>query len=1044
MSPVNKVSSYRQKMMGLILTIAILLSFLPASRLLADGTQTLNVESYSACAFQNDLSLVYYYKIKSPGDFTNIRLRVAYQRFDYNNPGAYTWETSDIRDYTYDPQTQMYRFVFKGIAAAEMGNTVRTAFCANIGNQAYASPEQRFSIKQYAEKILELKGTSTDEKDKLLCTLVVDMLNYGAAAQKYFGRNVSALVNANLTEVQKKMGSEPVSNMESIATIEPLSGAKAAFKFASVEFNNTVDLVTYIQMTGDLKDTVYAEVSYTGVDGQTRTSKTSAKNFKLKDGLYGARFSNIAALYFRSPLKIVIKDGNTAISPVLNYSFESYVRDINIGDYKESMKELGRYMLAYGDSAYKYFTYSGSGSGSTTDPDDIVYEGIRTYKNSKYTTDMPNTRIVIPAKASAEEQYAAGLLQKYIQKEDGYQPQIVTDATSQGSAFEISVGNTNRPHGTVKYTSDGAYKIKSYSNGIAILGNGKRGTIDGAMKFLAICGGYYWLSFEDGYKTNQTHFKYATNIDIDHERAFTFTDTDPYFGITYKGENRMFSLAGAMNGFYVNCTVSDQPGGQKWYLSKCKEGAYGTLQPGQAHTLMAEYITEDQFAEHPEWFSLYIEKKDGKIVVNERRPYQLCLSNEEVYEKIRDHVFEILESSSYDPNAPMQIICLAQQDGPHYCMCSDCYDFRKKYEVEGKKEGLCDAAMYLNLCNRISREVKATGKYPNVYIDMLAYTHNLKPPVGMEMDDHVIVRYAAICRCYAHNADENGKDENGVVKCDQNAEVSEYLKGWEDLTKKYGGQLWIWDYVANFTCTAGPYMNFDSLVHDIKYYQSIGVKGVYLQNNDSPGSLNTEFGDLRNYLITVLLENPNADAEKEMEFFVTEFYGKSGPYILEAMKLMQKQAKRHQPGPNADPYGLYYRDICTTYNAPTSQVFGNMYPTKMDAHNEMDPDDLAKCEALWNRALEEAESDTAEHKYRTGRTHLGWRWTKSCMKVYEFADPATYKSMNEQLHTDLYRTYGMTIYALTYRKTPGKAYLSNTPDRWLNEKPWEEIPKYKR
>ena len=43
----------------------------------------------------------------------------------------------------------------------------------------------------HAEKILELKGTSADEKDKLLCTLVVDMLNYGAAAQKYFGRNVS-------------------------------------------------------------------------------------------------------------------------------------------------------------------------------------------------------------------------------------------------------------------------------------------------------------------------------------------------------------------------------------------------------------------------------------------------------------------------------------------------------------------------------------------------------------------------------------------------------------------------------------------------------------------------------------------------------------------------------------------------------------------------------------------------------------------------------------------------------------------------------------
>ena len=64
------------------------------------------------------------------------------------------------------------------------------------------------------------------------------------------------------------------------------------------------------------------------------------------------------------------------------------------------------------------------------------------------------------------------------------------------------------------------------------------------------------------------------------------------------------------------------------------------------------------------------------------------------------------------------------------------------------------------------------------------------------------------------------------------------------------------------------------------------------------------------------------------------------------------------------------------------------------------------------------------------------------MKVFEFGDPNTYVAMNQQLHTDLYTTYGMRFYALTHRSKPGTAYLSNTPDRWLKEKPWEEVKGY--
>ena len=1019
-----------------MLAIAMILSMQTAT-VFAAPTQDIDVSFSAACSFEKDLNLVYNCKINTPGDFTNVRLRVSFQRFSANS-GAYTWETTDITDYTFDASTGKYKFVFKGICSDEMSNTVKCTLCANIGNQAYASATKEFSVKKYAEAILKKYGTETDDASKKLCTLMVDMLNYGAAAQNYFGRNTRNLANSGLTDAQKALATPLPTQYNSVQNVQPLTGSTASFKSAALSLLNTVDFIVYCAFTSTPGANVVAELSYPTVEGGTAVVKKNLKDceYDSNKDRYRVVFDAIPSLYFKTPFTVVIKDNGKQISPTLTYSYESYVKSIVNGNYTDEMKDLARYMLAYGESANSYFdeVYGGSGSGDITLTIDPDFENISTYKNSTYTKDLPKSVIVIPTNSTSEEQYAAGLVQTFIQREDGYQPQIITDATAQGSqGFEISVGLTNRPHGDLAYTEEDSYKIKSYTNGIALFGNGNRGTIDAAMKFLSVCGGYYWLSFEDGYRTNQSHFKYETNIDINHKRAFTFTDVDVLFGKTHEDNNRLYSLANGLNGFYVNCTVGDQPGADKWYLSKAAPKAYGDLQPGQAHTLMAEYITKDKFAEHPEWFSWIIEKQKDGTIVRERRPEQLCLSNPEVYEQIKKHVFEILESDAYDPTAPMQIISLSQADNQYYCMCDDCYTFRKQHERADDQEGLCDAAFYLDLCNKISAEVKAKG-YTNVYIDMLAYTYNLKPPVNMTMDDHVIVRYAAISRCYAHDCDD--------TKCLRNGEVIKHLQGWANLANTYGGQLWIWDYNANFRDTTGPYMNLDMLCHDIKYYRDIGVSGIYLQSNDAHNRTNTEFGDLRLYLGAVLLENPDADTKKETMFFLNEFYGDSAPYIYEAIKLMEKQAKNHAAGSDADPYPYYYRGYCMTYDCTTSQVFANLYPNNMHANNKMPEDQIELCEAYWNKALEVAANDTQRHLFVTGRTHLCWRWAKSCMGVLEFNDPATYIDMNLQLHTDVFKTYKTQFYSLIIRSVPGTFYIENTPDRWCNTKPWGSNSKY--
>ena len=379
----NAVSSWRRKFFGLLLAFTIVLSIFPATSVYA-ADQQMDVDFFASVAFQNDLNLVYYCKINTPGNFTNVRLCTSFQRFS-GSSGDFTWEDRVITDYTYDDKTGEYRFVFKGIAASEMGNTLKCTLRADSGNLSYVSEEKTFSVKQYAKKILELKAGSTVESDQLLCTLVVDMLNYGAAAQLHFGKNTGSLANSELTAAQKNMASPLVTEMNSTLALDAYPNTSVKFTGASLVFKNTTDFVTYVSMTSAPGSNVYAEVYYTGCNGNTLTSRVSSKDFKKVEDEYRIAFSDISALYFRTPIHVVFMDGENTISPTLTYSYETYAQEILSGStYSQTMKELVKYLITYGDSALEYFKCKNGGSeGPTTyvtysmfkeadDPDDYM------------------------------------------------------------------------------------------------------------------------------------------------------------------------------------------------------------------------------------------------------------------------------------------------------------------------------------------------------------------------------------------------------------------------------------------------------------------------------------------------------------------------------------------------------------------------------------------------------------------------------------------------------------------------------------------------
>lgn len=728
-------------------------------------------------------------------------------------------------------------------------------------------------------------------------------------------------------------------------------------------------------------------------------------------------------------------DGKTE---TLYYSVLSYACDASLSNPEAPLCKLVRSIYWYNVAAQEYRE-----SLSATDYSD--------YMNSKYTIDMPVAVIVQPANATAEEQYAAKLLQKYIKEEDGYTPQIVTDAKKAGTyPFEISVGNTNRSYAKAKYSSNDSYCIRSYSGGIAITGVGQLGLMHGAMRFLEAFGGYFYLSWNDLYRTNQKHFKYEkSGIRIDYERPFLFTDmdvcfssldprydlTDPLYGNfnrpweDYPRTGRLFSLAFGLNGFYADtyCLPEREAGRETWYLTAYEKPQYQSpktvkgLAAGQAHTLLAEFFPAEQyFAAHPEWYaaSSWEEQKNNvPDAQRTRNSSQMCpyalVNDPDAYAVVLQHCYDMIKHG-YDPNAPIQIISISKNDGSDLCMCSKCINDRIKY---GNKGGLYESIEYVQLLNKISQDLHKNGQYKNLYIDMLAYEWTVEaPPKDIVCDDYVIIRYAPIRRCYGCNLNT----EKHVT----NEKYYQELVNWTKICK----HVWIWDYNSNFMTTAGTYANVSVMQNDIKLYQELGVEGIYLQSNSRHLESDSEFGDIRNYIEGRLLQDPTRDYEEELAFITDMLYGKAGIYVREYMKHIEQQAANHHQIVN-------HRDDTYLYNTRLLTTFAgvHIWDEKRVVNGRMPDTEIGICEGLWKEINRIAEDEPAEVRTRIKKLEIGWRLIKSTLNVYEFKTVSTYAKQNELLISDM-EALGISYFSAIFGKTISNCvYTGNHPDNWFLE-----------
>ncbi len=187
--------------------------------------------------------------------------------------------------------------------------------------------------------------------------LLVDMLNYGAAAQVYFGYKTGKPVNKALTDEQKALGTQGTPTLVSVEDTIPIDNPTAAITGKNIAFDNSIAMRFYMQFAeGQSTENVKLVLSYTAADGAHISRSIPYSQFGDYDETtkHGTIYT-IAAKDMSAVITAKIYDGDTQISNAKTYSVETYVYNRLLNSDNDTFKALITELMKYGKSAEAYF-----------------------------------------------------------------------------------------------------------------------------------------------------------------------------------------------------------------------------------------------------------------------------------------------------------------------------------------------------------------------------------------------------------------------------------------------------------------------------------------------------------------------------------------------------------------------------------------------------------------------------------------------------------------------------------------------------------------
>lgn len=225
---------------------------------------------------------------------------------DYKVRYTYNGVTTEVRLDEVSPEANGYKFVVAECAARQMNDTVDFRVFYQ-DTEIFRTPD--YSIRVYCEK--QLAKSNINAKLRNICLAVLD---YGAAAQNYFGYQKSNLANATYT------AGTVASTVVPVYVAEATWGGAVSKVTASLSLKSRTELNFYIYSASY----IYDEVTVT-VGGSTWTNYTY-EYLGVKDGLkiYKLTVKGIASGLLGQNVSFEILEGGYWTIASATYSPMSY------------------------------------------------------------------------------------------------------------------------------------------------------------------------------------------------------------------------------------------------------------------------------------------------------------------------------------------------------------------------------------------------------------------------------------------------------------------------------------------------------------------------------------------------------------------------------------------------------------------------------------------------------------------------------------------------------------------------------------------------